>query len=66
MCNYAQLHINYGDNVEWQRLKEQILLCPETREYIYQKPGKVKYVKGTRPILEEQVEKVLRRIGRRA
>ena len=58
MCNYAQLHINYGDNVEWQRLKEQILLCPETREYLYQKPGRVKYVKGTRPILEEQVERV--------
>ena len=25
-ANWDQLKINYGDNVEWQRLKKQILL----------------------------------------
>ena len=57
--NYAQLHINYGDNVEWQRLAHQILLCDETRDYLYQVPGPVKYVKGTRPVLEAEVARVI-------
>lgn len=56
-ANWDQLKINYGDNVEWQRLKKQILLCDETREYLYgTKPEKVRYVRGTRPILEKYVE----------
>ncbi|MBQ7363584.1 MAG: transglutaminase family protein [Clostridia bacterium] len=57
--NWEQLHINYGDNVEWQRLKEQILLCPETREYLYAKPGPVRYRKGSRPVLENEVARVI-------
>ncbi len=56
-ANWDQLHINYGDNVEWQRLKKQILLCDETREYLYgMPPAPVRYVKGTRPVLEKYVE----------
>jgi len=55
-ANWDQLHINYGDNVEWQRLRKQILLCDETREYLYgTPPAPVRYVKGTRPILEKHV-----------
>ncbi len=57
--NWEQLHINYGDNVEWQRLKEQIVLCPETREYLYAKPGDVRYRAGSRPILENEVARVI-------
>lgn len=56
--NWDQLYINYGDNVEWQRLKKQILLCDETRDYLYAVPSPVKYQKGTRPYLEAVVEKV--------
>ena len=59
--NWEQLHINYGDNVEWQRLKEQLLYCPETREYLYAKPGPVRYEKGSRPILENEVGRVIAR-----
>lgn len=58
MVNWEQLHINYGDNVEWQRLKKQILLCDATREYIYSPPKVINYKTGTRPRLEKVVEKV--------
>ena len=57
--NWEQLHINYGDNVEWQRLKEQIVLCPETKDYLYATPGPVRYVPGTRPVLEAEVARVI-------
>ena len=57
--NWEQLHINYGDNVEWQRLKEQIVLCPETRDYLYSEPGPVRYEKGSRPVLENEVGRVI-------
>lgn len=56
--NFEQLHINYGDNVDWQRLENQILLCDETKEYLYKKPEGVRYVKGTRPVLENEVSSV--------
>lgn len=55
MGNWNQLHINYGDNVEWQKLKKQVWLCDATREYLYAKPQPVKYVKGSRPYLEKKV-----------
>ena len=57
-ANWDHLFKNYGDNVEWQKLRNQIYLCDATRNYIYSKPGKVKYVKGTRPVLEAVVEYV--------
>lgn len=57
-ANWDQLYKNYGDNVDWQRLREQIYLCKETRDYLYSTPGKVKYVKGTRPIIDAVVEYV--------
>ena len=59
-ANWQLLRINYGDNVEWQRLKKQTLLCDETREYLYgTPPAPVRYVKGTRPVLEKYVEKII-------
>lgn len=60
MVNWRQLYLNYGDNVEWQRLKKQVLLCDATREALYAAPGPVKYVKGTRPYLEEKVNEVIK------
>jgi len=60
LANWEQLYINYGNNVEWQRLKNQIYLCEETKEYLYAVPGPVKYVPGTRPILEAEVEQAVR------
>lgn len=57
-ANWDQLYKNYGDNVEWQRLREQVYLCDATREYLYSKPDKVRYVKGTRPVIDAIVEYV--------
>lgn len=59
--NWEQLHINYGDNVEWQRLKKQILLCDATRDYLYKAPKFIKYQIGARPCLEQVVEKVIQK-----
>ena len=44
----------WGDNVEFQRLSEQVLLCAETRGYLYDMDSpKLKYVRGTRPLLDK-------------
>jgi len=58
--NWEQLYLNYGDNVEWQRLRHQVLLCDETRDELYKAPKPVKYVKGTRPYLEKKVNEVVK------
>jgi len=60
LVNWTQLYINYGDNVEWQRLKNQILLTDETREYLAQPPKKPNYIKGSRPILEKYVSDAIK------
>ena len=52
---WNQLRVNYNDNVDWEMMRKQILLCEETKDYLYQKPGPVKYIKGTRPYLEKIV-----------
>lgn len=52
MANWNQLRINYGNNVEWQKLKNQVLMCSETRNMIYAVPADVKYVQGSRPVIE--------------
>ncbi len=56
--NWNQLHLNYGDNVEFQRLSQQILLCDETRDYLYSDKAipKPSYKKGSRPYLEKVVD----------
>jgi hypothetical protein len=57
--NYEQLGINYGDNVDYQLRQEQVLLCPQTVDFLYSEftPLKTRYVKGARPQLEEVVAK---------
>lgn len=60
MGNWNQLHINYGDNAEWQKLKKQVWLCDATREYLYAKPQPVKYGKGSRPYLEKKWQQLQR------
>ena len=59
-ANWDQLNMNYDGHVEWQRLKHQILYCEETKEYLYAKPGPVKYVPGTRPVLEKEVAEAIK------
>lgn len=49
------MHAAFGDNVEYQRLENQILLCDETRDFLYSAPERVKYTKGTRPVLDKIV-----------
>jgi hypothetical protein len=55
--NYEQFAANYGEGVEFQLRREQVILCPQTVDYLYSKftPSVVKYVKGSRPELEKEV-----------
>ena len=49
----------WGDNVEFERLKEQVLYCKATRDYLYdKKPKSVQYVRGSRPYLEKIVDNI--------
>ena len=59
--NYEQLGINYGDNVEFQLRGQQVILCPQTAEFLYGQftPRTVRYRKGTRPMLEKVVAKAM-------
>ena len=58
--NCKQLYINYGENVDWQKLKKQVFLCSETEAEIYKKPEKVRYKKGSRPYLEKVLESIIK------
>ena len=60
VLNYEQLAVNYGDNVEFQLRREQIVLCPQTAEFLYGElaPATTRYVKGSRPALETVVSQV--------
>ena len=56
---WSCMHSLWGDNVEFQRLSEQILLCPETESYLYPTEAPViKYVRGTRPILDKMGDEI--------
>ena len=50
--NWAHMAANYGPGVDAQLLSEQILLCDETKDLLYEAPDPTRYVKGTRPTLE--------------
>lgn len=63
MANWEQLKMNYDGHVEWQRLHKQILFCPETEAYLYAAPQPVKYVPGSRPVLEAEVKKAVEGCG---
>ncbi len=58
--NFRQLGINYGDTVDFQLRQEQVLLCPQTVDFLYGQftPTTVRYQKGSRPELEKVVARV--------
>ena len=58
--NYEQLGINYGDNVDFQLRQEQVILSPQTAEFLYSEftPTEIRYKKGSRPSLEKAVDRV--------
>lgn len=56
VCN--QLYLNYGLNVDYERLASQILLCDDTRDFLYQTPIPVRYISKTRPELERIVQEI--------
>ena len=57
VCNYEQLAVNYGDNVEFQLRREQVILTPQTQAFLYGKEcvPAPRYEKGSRPRLEQIV-----------
>ena len=56
VANFEQLAVNYGNNVDFQLREKQILLTPETEEFLYTKLiPKLRYQKGSRPALEAVV-----------
>lgn len=56
VMNYEQLAVNYGNNVDFQLRQAQIILCPQTADFLYQKYiPKPRYQKGSRPELEKIV-----------
>jgi hypothetical protein len=62
VLNYEQLAANYGENVEFQLRREQIILCPQTVGYLYGKqsiPDISDYITGSRPSLENVVAKTI-------
>jgi len=58
--NYRCLEINYGETVDFQLRRQQVLLCPQTVDYLYSRftPTTVRYPKGSRPELERVVAEV--------
>jgi hypothetical protein len=57
LLNYRQLGINYGENVEFQLRREQVILCPQTVGLLYgQAAPTTTYEPGTRPQLEQVVQ----------
>ena len=57
LLNFSQMQANYGDNVDFQLRAEQVILCPQTVDFLYGgfTPLTVRYQKGSRPQLERVV-----------
>ena len=55
---YRQLFLNFDNNVEYERLSEQIALCEQTIDFLYATPGPVRYIPGTRYELEKIVNNI--------
>lgn len=55
VTNMNYMLVAFGENVEYERLFHQMLLCPETKDYLYRAPEKPTYEWGTRPVLEKAV-----------
>lgn len=60
LINWEHLCLNYGDNVEFQRMGKQIYFCPDTEKYLYPDipPIKTNYRRGNRPILDKIVDEI--------
>ena len=57
---YEYIKEAFGENVEYERLAYEILLVPETRDYLYSEPERPVYEWGSRPVLEEAVAEATR------
>ena len=54
LLNFEQLAVNYGQNVDFQLREKQIILTPQTEEFLYQQYIPVpRYQAGSRPELEK-------------
>ncbi|MEA3401600.1 MAG: hypothetical protein U9R79_10205 [Armatimonadota bacterium] len=60
LLNYEQLAVNYGENVEFQLRRQQVILCPQTVDVLYSAftPTETDYREGSRPELEAVVAEV--------
>lgn len=60
LLNYEQLGVNYGENVDFQLRRQQVILCPQTVAYLYGDftSAKVRYKRGMRPELDNVVAQV--------
>ena len=55
LTNRNYMRVAFGENVDYERLFHQMLLAPETEEYLYSAPAPTSYEQGSRPVLEEAV-----------
>ena len=52
--------LTFGDNVDFQRMHDEILYCDATHDYLYNSaPPAPRYQRGTRPILEKIVDETI-------
>lgn len=58
LLNHEQLAVNYGENVDFQLRREQVILCPQTEDVLYGDftPLQTRYQPGSRPQLEAIVK----------
>lgn len=59
-AGWENMHRSFGDNVEYERMHDEILYCEETHDYLYNSPPPTpRYERGTRPVLEKIVDEVI-------
>jgi len=60
-AKWKSMHYAFGDNVDYERMNDEVLYCEETADYLYSSPPPVpRYARGSRPILEAVVDEVTR------
>jgi len=57
-ANLLSMRANYLETVDAALGDEQILLCDETEDVLYLPPSEIKYIPGTRPVLEKYVSEI--------
>ena len=57
LFNYKQLGVNYGEAVDFQLRREQVILCPQTVDFLYSRftPTECHVEPGKHPVLEKVV-----------